>query len=132
MNTKILLLAGLLFLACEEDPSSINICDAENPSENLEWLAGVIEDYQQFAMDDPALAQYFYISQAQYQGATVIIIANCCPFCDSVFPVFNCQGDRIGRLGCREQDVDFNILETDEIIWSPDNFSCSESDILFC
>ncbi len=115
----------LLLLACEDD-TSIIVCGTENPIEDIEWLSLLVKEYEQLEQDDPDLAQYFYISQAQYEGETIIILPNCCPFCDTAIPAYNCQGDLIGVLGTSDRTIDIGLLESDIILWKPDNFSCSE------
>jgi hypothetical protein len=88
----LLILALVLVFSCEEDDSDpIIACGIENPAENLPWLKAEIESFEEF----PEFYKYMYVQQGTYLGQTVFLVGNCCPFCDSYFPVYNCEGEEI-------------------------------------
>jgi len=119
MHRLLTLLTLLLAFACHEDAPK-QICLVKNPVEDLEWLAVAVD-----GMSKSSLSQYQYVTQATYKSQTVFIFGNCCPFCDTITPVYNCSGDRIGYIGNGSNDVDASILDRDVVIWKPDNSACS-------
>ena len=124
----LLTLLPFLVLSCKSDDISLdNTCNIENPIEDLSWLKERIADIEQSSLTDA-----FYISQATYEGKTVFIVGNYCANCNSISPVYNCEGERINTLGCSEEFIDFSILNQDTIIWNSENFICNDSDIPLC
>ncbi|MEP1487999.1 MAG: hypothetical protein ABJK28_06200 [Algibacter sp.] len=101
-----------------------NTCSVSDPIEDLDWLKTLIEDtqkYRGFQEGD------IYISQVEYEENTLFIFGNCCATCNSVFSVYNCEGDIIGRLGYDVEDdfvYPFDLLALSSIIWTPPNFIC--------
>ena len=116
----------LLTSACEncdpEGPVALSACSVDNPTEDLAWLREEIQNREQQPGED--LTQYLYIAQAEYEGETVFIYGNCCPNCNTIVPVFDCAGERIGLLGYGEEDIDFAIMEEAVAIWKPTDYSC--------
>ncbi len=130
MKQIITLLAILPFvvLSCKSDDVNLNnICNVENPVEDLAWLKEIITDIEQSSQSDE-----FYISQAVYEGKTVFIVGNCCASCNTVFPVYNCEGEYINILGCTDEFITFNILNQDTVIWNSENFICTNSNVPLC
>ena len=126
---QIILFSTLIFFtisSCGNDDDAFN-CNEANPIEDLAWLKEIVEDIKQSGQVDE-----FYISQATYKEKTVFIVGNCCAFCNSVLPVYNCVGERINILGCKEEFINFSILNSDTIIWNSENFICKDSDIFSC
>jgi len=80
------LFCTILFSAfsCEKD--TINVCSVD-PVEDLSWLQSRIR-----LLEQSSLENYSYVQQAELLQETVFIFGNCCPFCLSVRPVYNCQG----------------------------------------
>ena len=115
--TLVLLL--VLTFACREDAPN-QTCLVKNPVENLDWLMVAIDD-----MSKSSLSQYQYVMQATYKSQTVFIFGNCCPFCNTITPVYNCSGDRLGYIGTGSNDIDANLLDQDVVIWKPDNSACN-------
>lgn len=106
---------SLLFftiLSCDNEET---ICGVTNPIEDLPWLKSMTQDIE--ASD---FGQYTYIQQAHYFGQTVFIVNNCCPFCLSIVPVYNCEGELICNVG---ECVD-KLLTHEKYIWAPANSSC--------
>lgn len=102
----------------ENDFSSL-ICNVEKPIEDLDWLESEIDILTDEG--DP----YNYIKQAEYNNQTVFIFANCNPLVNSVFFVKTCDGQNIGIIGTREQDIPWCILNNGEIIWKADDSECN-------
>ena len=111
---------GLLLMSCKEDESPIileNTCGVANPITDLPWLVEIIDES----------SQYSYVVQAEKDGETLFLIANCFPGANSVIPVYNCDGDFLGPLGYREtgSEFDFELLTNGEIIWKSADNKCS-------
>ncbi|MCL6295784.1 hypothetical protein [Jejuia spongiicola] len=128
---QINILSALIFfivLSCNNNDDGIsNTCNVANPVEDFAWLKEKVLDIEQSTQVDE-----FYISQAIYEGETVFIVGNCCANCNSVLPVYNCEGERINILGCSEEFINFNILNRDTVIWNSKNFICKDSDVPLC
>ena len=120
----ILIFVFSLFVSCNtSDDIGENNCDVENPIADLDWLESKIAELE---TSDSPNAQYFYVSQAEYNNKTVFIFGNCCPLCNTVLPVYDCEGTSLGIVGTRDQDIDWSIMDDDIIIWSPSNFECTD------
>jgi hypothetical protein len=63
-----------------------------NPAQDLPWLREKVKALRE------RQSSYEYIQQATYRGQTVFIFGNCCPSCNTVVPVYNCQGELICTL----------------------------------
>lgn len=98
-------------------------CTTSDPVEDLAWLREAIAAKEQ--QPENEFTQYGYIAQADYQGETVFIQGNCCPTCNSIISVVNCEDELIGFLGSGEGNIDFDILERAVIIWQPEDGVCS-------
>lgn len=108
----LLLIIPLLIISCDNDDDRLtNTCSVSNPIEDFVWLKEIIADIEQSSLTDE-----FYISQAIYKAKTVFIVGNCCALCNTVLPVYNCEGKLISRLGCSEESINFSILNEDKII----------------
>ena len=119
-KTYILLFALVLAFSCEKDdgdPVPTSACGVENPGENLPWLKTMIESWKGY----PDLYKYMYVLQGEYDGQTVLVISNCCPFCDSTTPVYNCDGQ---LLWYAPEHPDREITNS-KIAWKPDNSECT-------
>jgi hypothetical protein len=91
----LLILPLLSTLSCQKDEkseSSKNTCSVTDPAQDLPWLQSKI------ALITSQDSSYAYIQQAVYQGQTVFIFRNCCPSCNTIVPVYNCQGEIICTL----------------------------------
>jgi len=133
-----LLFSIIIFLfACDEPVScSECTCSVTDPLEELEWLRTEINA---FALPvNASLKVYFYATMAKYNGNTVFMIKNCCPFCNTTPPIIkNCKGKVLGYLSETEGSFNYygvtiysvnpNKLQCDQIIWKPDNFACKVS-----
>ncbi len=95
-------------------------CTVDNPVEDLVWLKTEIEEREQNITE---FSKYQYISQSIYKGESVIIDANCDPFSNSVFIVFNCKGENIGFIG--DENFPFEVLTNGQVIWKTEGSVCS-------
>lgn len=101
----------------EQEPKVV--CTVEDPLIELTWLANELEDLKK-----SSFIKYYFISTAEYKGETVFIFGNCCPSCNSVIPVRNCEGDLLGILGNRPEDVDYQQLKENRFIWQGEEGQC--------
>lgn len=117
----ILISIFILSFSCkndDDDDDLSNSCSVSNPIEELGWLKERIEQ-----LSDSNTDGYFYVSQNTLNGETVFIFPDCCPVCDTVTLVYDCQGNNIGSVG--DENISISILDDDIIIWKPNNFACS-------
>ena len=112
----ILAIITIIFLfSCDNDDANNSFaCNVKNPAENLPWLKTKIESFEEF----PTIYEYMYVQQGTYAGQIVFMVGNCCPFCDSYFPVYNCEGEELKGLNFQ----DISELKT---IWKPLGSECS-------
>jgi hypothetical protein len=107
-----------LSFSCDDEDKEIIIgCGVENPAENLPWLKERIDSFDQSA----PYYQYLYVLQGKYLGETVFVFNNCCPFCTSIPPVYNCEGE---LLWYASEYPDREITDF-EIVWKPLGFQCT-------
>lgn len=124
MTKTFLTSAFLLFMmtSCNNtDNDDINnTCNVSNPIEDLTWLKDKITELEQTSSYESG---EIYISQANYNGNTIFIMGNCCAACNTIVPIYNCEGESIGYIG--DNTFDTNLLNKDVIIWKPENFICN-------
>jgi len=114
------ILLSFVILSCKtDDDNLINTCNVTNPVENLNWLKEVIADIEQSSLFESGEV---YISQANYNSNTIFILGNCCALCNSVLPVYDCEGNNLGYVG--DSNFDTSILDNDKVIWKSENFIC--------
>ena len=124
MTKTLLTSAFLLFImtSCNysDNDDKNNTCNVSNPIEDLTWLKDKITELEQTSSYESG---EIYISQANYNGNTVFIMGNCCAVCNTIVPIYNCEGESIGYIG--DDTFDSTILEKDVIIWKPEYFVCN-------
>lgn len=87
----------IIILSCKkEDTAVVNPCSVTNPAQDLPWLRDRVASITQ---ED---SSYQYIQQAEYNGQTVFYFGNCCPSCNTVAPVLDCQGELICYVYSKE------------------------------
>lgn len=116
----LLVLIFIFGISCENNDELTNTCIVSKPLEDLSWLQ---EKVMELEDSDSELKIYFYVSQAIYNEETVFIFPNCCPVCNTLVPVYNCEGELLGYIG--DDNFDSSLLENDITIWKPQNFACS-------
>lgn len=107
---------SLIVFSCHHDDDVSMMCNVSNPIEDLEWLKNRIDELVQTGNGE------FYISQANYNGKTIFIEANCCLVCNSIIPVYYCSGESVGYIG--DDNLTWTLLDNDKVIWKPDDFKC--------
>ncbi|WP_343487706.1 hypothetical protein [Allomuricauda sp. d1] len=122
MSRFLVFIAALLSLSsCSDDDDSTSetaACGVGNPVEDLGWLQAEIIDREANPTED---TKYCYIEQAELNGQTVFIYEDCNPAINKIVPVFDCEGDFIGRIG---NEVQQNELSDSCVIWLPEDFAC--------
>ncbi len=100
MHKVLYLLMIVLFAtyACRNEDSSPrqDTCSVNNPAQDLPWLKEKVEALREQE------SSYEYIQQATYRGQTVFLFGSCCPNCNTVAPVYNCQGELVCTLYSNE------------------------------
>jgi len=122
-----ILIVCFLFLSCNNSDDNRNdniksFCSTENPTEDLIWLKSEIEEREQ---NSNQFSKYLYIMQSIYNEETIIIYGDCCPTCNSVYTVYNCNGEFIGIIGNRSEDFPTEVLSEGQIIWKTEDYVCA-------
>ncbi len=118
---KILMICFLLTSCSSDDDLKFKVlCSVDNPTTDLPWLKAEIEAREQNVTE---FSRYLYISQAIHKGEAIIIYADCCPVCNSVYVVYNCRGENIGFIG--DGNFTLETLSSGKVIWKTDDNSCS-------
>lgn len=106
-------LIGILLLGSCNEKNDLTTCGVENPTEDLAWLKSQIQGSQ-----SSSLSEYAYLIQATYKGQTVFSMASCCPLCNWIAVIQDCQGNVV-------DDASLNELENQEVIWRPVDSECN-------
>lgn len=104
----------LSFSCADHNIGPKNTCSVRDPAKNLLWLKAEITWREQHANE---LSKYFFIQHGKYKGESVFIYNNCCPMCDTIIQIFNCEGEELFI----HDDHEIKDLE---ILWSPEDFEC--------
>jgi len=91
MKKAIIASIFLSFISCENDNLDLPIiaaCDVNNPIDELSWLKKQVSEIEN---NEGEIAKYFFIEIANYKNETVFIANNCCPICNTVVPIFDCD-----------------------------------------
>ena len=94
-----------------------NSCGVSDPAEDLPWLKSVIEEIEFTEIG----RQFMYVQEARYLGKSVFIIGNCCPYCNVIIPVYDCDGELVCNLGT----CNVSLFKNRKLIWSGDPFECT-------
>ena len=89
----LMMLVFLVGFSCQEKSEEpvFEACGVKDPLNELAWLA------ERTAQNEPTeLGSYFYITQAEYEKEIIFVMRNCCPFCNTVITVYNCEGTLLG------------------------------------
>ena len=113
----------LIVISCDSNKNEIeskSACNVENPVEDLTWLKAEIDNRVQNPTD---FTKYESILQGEYNGENVFIFTNCCPHCNTIIPIYNCEGEQIGYMG--DGNFDSDSVKKTIIIWKPSNSVCN-------
>jgi hypothetical protein len=108
-----------LLFACTDhnNPSRLsNTCSVDNPAEDLPWLKQKISEME---ASPNTTTKFASVLMGTYDGETVFIFDNCCPFCDMMIFVYNCDGQIM-------DNVDSGMVTKPKIIWKPADFACNQ------
>ncbi|HEY5746271.1 MAG TPA: hypothetical protein VIU12_09365 [Chryseolinea sp.] len=112
---SLFLLAIAVACHCDKnEPEPAIVCGVVNPTENLPWLKAIIDDYKK---DLSGFTKYQYVLQSTYEGNTVFVFGDCCPFCNSMILVKDCEGNPVEAAAGDETGPT-------TVIWKPENSTC--------
>ncbi len=94
MKRLLLFISLITYLACEESNLPEAGCKANNPIQDLAWLAEIKSNLEKLA--SPAKK---YIHQYTYNKETVFFVEFCFQCPDAQSYVYNCTGKEICRFG---------------------------------
>ncbi|WP_111669851.1 hypothetical protein [Algoriphagus litoralis] len=117
-----LIISSLISSCSEEDLDPVQACNTNNALVELPWLAELIEAQEQSEIGK----KYSYISKGIYQGETIFSLQNCCPFCNSIYLVINCEGETLGYLG--SGGIEPSSITDWEVIWKSSENTCVTED----
>jgi len=106
----------LILTGCTHHDLPPAACGSVDPQANLPRLAEKIHE-----LNDNELSRYNYITTAQYESQTVFIVKNCCPFCLSVFEVYDCQGNALFVLSEDTQEK----MSGERLVWAAEESECN-------
>ena len=126
--TKLVRLLSLLIVSifalssgCSDEDSVYKACSYNKPIEEIPWLVSLIVTEEK----NEESAQYTYFTKARYEDKTVYTYGNCCPNCNYVRTVWNCDGEEIGVIGTQDSDIKIEDLVDEEVVWSGENTVCN-------
>lgn len=96
--SKLILFLLVLFIGCQQQDEPTTDCDGSSLSEKT-WFQDLIgnrDDFTDF---------YRWVMLGNYIGKRVVILGNCCPQCNSVVVVYDCEGNSLGLLGNGSEDI---------------------------
>lgn len=119
MRPRILFVLAIIGIAvsCREETDPRHPCAIENPAQDLAWLANQIAEWE-----NSDWGKYAVVTRAKYGYETVFIFGNCCPFCNTILPVYNCSGEQVGII---HDNIDESILDNDILVWKSENSLCN-------
>lgn len=111
------LITALFAYSCENVKT---LCPGEVSDDSVDSLIAELEAEQS---NNTVTRDFTYLAEANHNGNTVFILANCCPYCLSLFPVYDCSGQEIGHIG--DDTFNPNLLNSAKIVWRSENNQCS-------
>jgi hypothetical protein len=83
------LLVLIVLISCKEDKLDM-VCNVSDPVNDLPWLKAKAAE-----IDAEPISEYFFLEQAEYNGAYIFTISNCCELCYTIPFVYDCQGNSL-------------------------------------
>lgn len=114
LTKSVILVFSFALISCEKDDSDFsptNLCEVQNPIQELEWLKGAIDEVRN--------DEYSYYSTALYQGERVFFYVNCDPAVNYASFIRNCAGDNLGNT-----NELYDELAEIEVVWKHDDSKC--------
>ncbi|UAM97797.1 hypothetical protein K8354_16125 [Polaribacter litorisediminis] len=113
LTKSVILVFSLVLISCEKDDIlPTNLCEVQNPIEELAWLKEAIDEVRN--------DEYSYYSTALCQGERVFFYGNCDPTANYASFILNCAGDNLGIT-----NELYDRLSKIEVIWKPENSKCT-------
>ena len=103
---------ALVVFSCQPQENP-RICKVEEPLTDLVWLKELLA-----TAADSELSIYSYLIQGTFQEESVFILGNCCPFCNWMPVVMDCQGNSIPHANLFE-------VKGQKVIWRPKGSACN-------
>lgn len=110
--------SGLLAFSCSDDPDPIRACNVDNVLD-LPWLQERAAEIESSGFG----REFSYISMGTYDSQTVFVLGNCCAFCLSIFPVYDCSGNPLGPIG--PEGIAWDEITDRKVIWKSSMNSCT-------
>jgi len=118
--TYLFLFFAIVFSSCsKEEMEPIQACGTDNALVDLPWLAELVEEQ----LNSEIGKKYSYISKGIYQGQTIFSVQNCCPFCNSIYFAYDCNGNNLGFLGLG--GIENDEITNWEVIWKSTENVCN-------
>lgn len=115
----LLIFSCLLAFSCSDEDVSIQSCNVDNVLTDLPWLHQKIEESEQSDFS----REYNFITIGTLDSKTVFMLRNCCPFCLSTVPVYDCNGNVLGAIGM--DDLSGEEITDERVIWKSSGNSCN-------
>lgn len=115
LTKSVIFVFSFALISCEkEDPdfSPKNLCEIQNPAQEIEWL--------KTAIDEVRSDEYSYYSTAMYQGERVFFYGNCDPLVNYASFIRNCAGDNLGNT-----NELYDRLSEIKVVWKHENSKCN-------
>ncbi|WP_157637802.1 hypothetical protein [Flexithrix dorotheae] len=113
------IISCLFFPSCQEDAelSPGSVCGKEIAE--LPWLQKIIEEAEE---DGVGTVKIYSVEKG---GETYIVPFFCCPSCNYVISLLDCNGEITGYLGDAKVSFDdINNPKISQLIWEPEQFKC--------
>ena len=108
----ILVALAIAVFSCQPQEKP-QICNVDDPLTELVWLKDLLA-----TADASDLSIYSYLIQGSFQEEPVFIPGNCCPFCNWMPVVLDCQGNPI------PQATLFEVVDQ-KVIWRAEGSVCA-------
>lgn len=118
------MLSIILFSTCTEQEEPGFKLDSD-----LVWLNDKISEMEGHSSE---LSRYNYVNTGIYEGERIFIFGSCCPHCNTVAPIYNLDGDRIGILSISgetdlsgETGIPLDAISNQELYWKHKKSLCN-------
>lgn len=115
----LLIFSCLLAFSCSDEDVSIQSCNVDNVLTDLPWLHQKIEESEQSDFS----REYNFITIGTLDSKSVFVFQNCCPFCNSVYVVYDCRGNTLGIIG--SDGLTMEAIADKRVIWKSSDNSCN-------
>lgn len=112
------ILPGLILLtliSCSEEEGPIALCGGTSELDELAWVQELIDELEKSKIS----REFSYLMSGDFEGTTYLYLGNCCPYCNSIPVVYDCQGNRMED----SSDLIFK-LDNVHLVYKSDSNSC--------